>query len=100
MQFTNKELNKLCEIREFFGLNKQLDKTKEELVELKNAIDSYKKDKTTGLNNYLEEIADVQIMLQQLIQELTFDEYNMLYMIVEHKIERTLKRIKDGYYGK
>lgn len=99
MEFANKDLKKLCKIREFFGFDKQLDKTKEELVELKNAIDAYKKDKTKGLDNYLEEMADVHIMLQQLIQELTFEEYNTLYMIVGHKIDRTLERIKEGYYG-
>jgi len=78
-------------ILRILGPIKQLDKTKEELRELIDAIDTLNQD------NITEEIADVEIMLVQLKAILGVSEAQ-IHIAKDRKIRRTLERVRGGYY--
>lgn len=83
--------DKLFKIFSHFGLRKQLKKLSEECYELIEAMLDNDKE------HIKEEIADVQVLLNQ------FKEYHEIYDdeivdIMEHKIDRTIERVKSGYY--
>lgn len=83
--------NKLLNIYLHFGLRKQLKKLSEECYELIEAMLDEDRE------HIKEEVADVQVLLNQ------FKEYHEIYDdeivdIMEHKIDRTIERVKSGYY--
>ena len=75
-------------IADHYGLKHQLVKCKEELGELIEAIDS------TNDEAIIEEIADVEIMTEQLKQLMRADRVVELYK--DYKIARQLRRIAEG----
>ena len=75
-------------IADHYGLEHQLGKCKEELGELIEAIDS------TNDEAIIEEIADVEIMTEQLKQLMCADRVVELYK--DYKIARQLRRITEG----
>ena len=83
-------------IADHYGYEKQKNKTIEELIELADAIIHDQED------NIIEEIADVLIMLNQLIYLKQIKE--KVDQTVKEKIERQIKRIEKEYdtviYGK
>lgn len=78
-------INDLTNIADHYGLKHQLGKCKEELGELIEAIDS-KNDEAI-----IEELADVEIMTEQLKQLMCADRVVDLYK--DYKIARQLRRI-------
>lgn len=81
----------LKEITEHFGISNQIIKLNEEVAELtvECARDNY-----FGVQ---EELADVYVLLKQI--QLYFDiDDEEIESVSNEKIDRTLKRIKDGYY--
>ena len=72
-------------IADHYGKEHQLEKCKEELGELIEAIDS------TNDEAIIEEIADVEIMTEQLKQLMCADRVVELYK--DYKIARQLRRI-------
>ena len=84
--------DKLLSIIKYFGINEQLVKLHEEVGEL--TVECIKDD----YFNIVEELADVTILLKQLQYFFEIDNEEIEIMMNE-KIDRTLKRIKDGYYG-
>jgi len=70
-----------------FGRKNQLKKLIEEMQELEEAIESKK------YSDIYEEMADVQILLDQL-------KVSLVDKIYIKKIKRTLGRIESGYYNK
>lgn len=82
-------------IYEYFGEKNQIDKLKEEMYELIEEIDNYQL-RGKKKENFIAEIADVQIMLDQIIEfYLTEKEREDLLNKVDFKVRRTLERIKD-----
>ena len=80
-------------ILDFYGLRHQKAKMIEELAELivalqKNLL-SGKEDLTSEI---LEEIADIQIMILQLLSYK--GEYSKVYEIMDYKLNRQIERIK------
>lgn len=76
-------------IADHYGYEKQKNKTIEELIELADAIIHDQED------NIIEEIADVLIMLNQLIYLKQIKE--KVDQTVREKIERQIKRIEKEY---
>lgn len=76
-----------------YGLCHQLFKTKEELHELKLAINGYIEGVDTKAH-VIEEIADVEVMTAQL--KLLLDGEAEVEKIKQFKINRQLERIKRG----
>ena len=81
-------MHDLTNIANHYGLKHQLVKCKEELGELIEAIDS------TNDEAIIEEIADVEIMTEQLKQLMCADRVVELYK--DYKIARQLRRISEG----
>lgn len=89
---SHKREDKLMQIFDHFGATNQAEKLMEEAAELRVEIIE---------DNYLgiiEELADVEVLLDQikLKYEICPEE---IESIKKEKIDRTLKRIKEGYYN-
>lgn len=93
----------VLEIITHYGLTAQLDQLIEECAELIQAINKFKRsggkgqpikaDRTEALTNLLEEIADVEVMLDQ-IKAFMSEESN-INNIKNKKVQRQLNRIKE-----
>lgn len=77
------------EILRYYGEAHQQEKSIEEMAELIFAI------KHGDRENYIEELADVQVMIEQLVQALSFEEQARCIVVVHEKIARQLRRIKE-----
>ena len=90
-------------ISEHYGIMNQLEQTVEECAELIQAIQKYKRYKSSTMIDKLalnvnEEVADVLIMANQLRHLMGED---FIDSIVNAKLERQIERIaKGGYDGK
>lgn len=93
--------SRLKKIADHYGFDAQAEKAIEEMAELIVAIKNLKKFdgcEADHLVNFFEELADVKIMVDQLIylHNKTAPEDYDVESEVEFKIERQLKRIADG----
>lgn len=87
----NDELRFKCgEILHHYGEEHQKEKAIEEMAELITAI------KHGDRENYVEELADVQVMIEQLFQALSSKEQQKCIVTVHNKIDRQIRRIKEG----
>lgn len=86
--------SKLIQIANYYGKEPQLRQTQEELAELILAISKCVRNDLHFQENFVEEIADVEIMLEQLKLFMTDSELNHLEFIKETKIVRQLERIE------
>lgn len=93
------EFEMLCEdIARHYGENNQLNQLQEELAELIKAVNKYRRDED-NIDNLIEEIADVEIMIQQIKYLLRLNpEY--LEMSRINKLLRQKRRIKEEKPGK
>ena len=83
-------------IADYYGYEDQIDKLKEEVEELRCAIDDYQTDETADRAAHLwEEVADVAILLQQLLYLADETDCNMFKAMMEFKVNRQLARIED-----
>jgi len=88
-------MNPYRQILEHWGLDKQINQVSEECAELIIALNKYRRapgDKKPDLRTVAEEIADVQIMLEQMKEAFKCKE--LVLYIMDEKLERTLKRIQ------
>ena len=94
--------NKIKYIADHFGQTNQRCKLIEELGELIREISKDIAADCSTSYHTLEEIADVLVLIDQIIYLTEKDENNkakeMLEMIKEKKINRTIDRIKGGFY--
>lgn len=89
-------------LADYYGFDNQSDKTIEECAELIQAIEKYKENERNNYMNedekqeyrqhMIEEIADVQIMLDQLVYLLNCEEE--MKKVIEYKVKRQLERIR------
>lgn len=89
---------RLKQIADHYGLDKQLDMLQEECAELIQAVSKYKRTRITAI---VEEMADVYIMLYQITYLLnkevaSVDVEDFIAMWMEKKIRRQLERMKGG----
>lgn len=82
------------EILKHYGVNAQRRQLVEECAELiQAAMKLGRANDSTTFYNFIEEIADVEIMLEQMKQTLTDGERDTLLQIQTAKINRQLQRI-------
>lgn len=87
----NEDLKKIAN---HYGLRRQLWQTVEETAELTQVIcKTGRYDMDTVRDHLVEEVADVSIMIDQIVYLLG---YNMIAKIREEKIKRQLERISNG----
>lgn len=93
------EFETLCEeIAKHYGENNQLNQLQEELAELIKAVNKYRRDED-NIDNLIEEIADVEIMIEQ-IKYLLHLNPEYLEMSRINKLLRQKRRIKEEKPGK
>ena len=86
--------NRIKNIADTYGLNSQLDILQEECAELVQAVSKYRRGGSFAL--ILEEIADVEIMLEQIrylispTDNVTIDAYKNV------KLDRQIRRIEES----
>lgn len=80
-------LNKINMIYEHFGYENQMNKLYEEMIEYKSATD---------IENEREEMCDIWVVLTGIL--FGKEEKENSKKIIDFKIKRTLRRIKDKYY--
>lgn len=86
---------KLLFLIDHYGTKKQQDIAIEELAELKKAIIKYRREPSDKTKEaVIEEIADVQVMLEQL--KMIFSCRSKIDEIMDAKIDRQIKRVMDG----
>ena len=88
---------RLNQIADHYGLSAQLDILQEECAELIQAVSKFRRTKTSDI---IEEIADVYIMLDQVVYLLnknveTVDVEEFIAYWMEKKIRRQLERINN-----
>lgn len=88
---------RLKQIADHYGLDEQLNILQEECAELIQAASKYRRTKSPVI---IEEMADVYIMLAQIVYLLTkktviVDVEDSIALIMEKKIRRQLERIKE-----
>lgn len=83
----------LKKITEYFGISNQIIKLNEEVAELTIEII---RDNYFGVQ---EELADVYVLLKQIQLYFDIDDVE-INSVGNEKIDRTLNRIKEGYYEK
>lgn len=103
-------MERYLEIIKYFGIETQQRKLQEEVFELQEAITLHEANKSgeyeiplcylVGTEEHItEELADVLILLTQLIAFYDIKKSDLEDKI-KYKMERTEKRIKEGYYNK
>lgn len=83
----------LKKIIKHFGVENQIQKTFEELDELKEAIEEGDR------KHIIEELADAMIMMSQIMLIYRINPITVIKM-KKKKIERTKERIENGFYAK
>lgn len=91
---TDFQKEKCREILEHYGFKNQLDILIEECAELIQAVSKIKRNAERTSSNFLEELADVSVMLEQMKQGLTNSERLEFLIVQNRKIERQITRIK------
>ena len=88
-------LRRIYDIADHYGKDAQIDQTLEELAELATALHHLKKKPESEdiLDNVHEEMADVYIMLHQLMHLIDPECITIDWM--EHKLDRQEERIKN-----
>lgn len=87
----------LREIAEHYGRENQLEMLVEECAELIQAVQKMKRSEClVTTNNFIGEFADVWIMIHQIAYLLEVDEYQEWAQQLDAKINRQLKRMKEG----
>lgn len=88
--------NRVFTIADHYGLESQLNILQEELAELIQAVSKYRRGDPAHI---IEEIADVEIMLDQVVYLLdkttSIDIERFIGLHIEKKLRRQLKRIKE-----
>ncbi len=79
---------------EHYGVEKQLNKVQEELGELITAISKWRNDKHT-INGLIDEIADVEIMVNQLGLILNKEYGSQMTIFIEKRTDFKLDRLKQ-----
>lgn len=81
-------------IMEHYGIQHQLFKLIEELTEAQHeAVKMLTKKKDRNISDFISELADVQVMIDQIIQY--YGAYDFFEDTYDFKVRRTLKRIAD-----
>jgi hypothetical protein len=91
---TREQKQQCKQIFKHYGTENQLEKLKEELNELYEAVVDFQENQSEVNRNHLaEELADVEIVSKQIKSAVVGDE--IVNQFVQYKLNRQLKRIED-----
>ena len=94
---TDNNIDDLRFILGHYGIRPQIDKLREELRELDEAAGAKCEngELAEAARHFIEELADVTIMIEQMKLAMTTEEQALYYTIINQKIERQLRRIAN-----
>lgn len=92
---------KIKKIADHYGMESQIDIMQEECAELVQAVSKYKRGKDDDFSHLLEEMADVMIMIEQVLYLLDkrmngSSAYYAYFAFFDKKLDRQIKRIEEG----
>lgn len=91
---TQEQKQQCKQIFEQYGEENQLEKLKEELNELYEAVVDFQENQSEANRNHLaEELADVEIVSKQVKSAVAGDE--LVNQFIQYKLNRQLKRIEN-----
>lgn len=83
-------------IAEHYGQGQQLCILQEECAELIQSISKIRRELPNAYENFIDELADVSIMIEQMVSFMDDDEQTELLKRINNKLDRQLERIKRG----
>lgn len=93
---------KIMKIANHYGMESQIDIMQEECAELVQAVSKYKRGKDDDFSHLLEEMADVTIMIEQVLylldnkmNEAESSAYDAYFSFFDNKLDRQIKRIEE-----
>lgn len=93
---------KIRKIADHYGMESQIDIMQEECAELVQAVSKYKRGKDDDFSHLLEEMADVMIMIEQVLYLIDnrmnaegSSAYYRYFAFFDKKLDRQIKRIED-----
>ena len=93
---TNSQKKKCAEIMNHYGRAHQQYILQEECAELIQAVSKIHRGTPNADEQFINELADVSIMVEQHISDFDEDELTEYYKKVNEKLERQQKRIEGG----
>ena len=90
---TDMQRKKCLKILEYYGFEKQQEMLIEECSELILSIQKVKRCGGGVSDNFLEELGDVLIMIEQMILSLKYVERKELERLIDYKLNRQILRI-------
>lgn len=97
-------VKKAAKIAEYYGFRLQREMLIEECSELIQAVQKYKRiegkacfpENTTAARHYVEELADVAIMIEQMLVLLRPEHREIFDDMIKFKLDRQLERIEEN----
>ena len=81
------------QIARYYGVSSQLDMLVEECSELITAVQKVKRGQAYAFDNFVEELADVSIMTQQMLCYMSEEQRKQYNECIDYKLKRQLDRI-------
>ena len=91
---TDKQKEKCSEILEYYGFENQREILIEECAELIQSVSKAKRSGEKITDNFIEELADVSIMIEQMKQAFNCNDMIRYLTYINRKIKRQMARIK------
>lgn len=91
--YSMKKFDEICiDAVDFYGPEQQLAQTQEEAAELITAISHYRRVREGSMAELIEEVADMKIMLRQMMYILDGEEVNKAVSMKIDRLEKQLKK--------
>lgn len=94
--------DKIMKIADHYGMESQIDILQEECAELVQAVSKYKRGGDNPISKILEEMADVSIMIEQILYLLNqqtdiigVSAYDAYFDFFDKKLDRQIQRIEQ-----
>lgn len=94
---TNEQKLICNKIIKHYGFEVQRDILVEECAELIQAVSKCKRNNVEVSDNFLEELADVSIMIRQMLAALNFNETIAYQKHIDRKLDRQIRRINGKF---
>ena len=95
---TNMQKKKCEQIMAHYGRGNQLDILQEECAEVIQAVSKVRRGTQGADEHFLDELADVSIMVEEFVSDMDDDEKTDYYKKINAKLDRQLDRIAKGEF--
>ena len=95
---TTLQQKRCAQIMKHYGRSNQLDVLQEECAELIQAVSKVRRGTPGADEHFIDELADVSIMVQQHVSDMDEDEKTEFYKKINEKLDRQEIRMKKGAF--